>query len=127
MNTQHVAAGYDQEAAAVLMARIASHRAETDEGPDVLRWLDRMLIRLVSRNKRVFVCCYLPSTHLLLQMIMSEIYIGVRNNSVKFILGNAQKHLLVDFQVNTCVVITKVPCRFSRSIEMGPRHLGLKV
>ena len=38
----------DQEAAAVLMARIAVFRAETDDGPDVLRWLDRMLIRLVS-------------------------------------------------------------------------------
>ena len=48
INTQHVAAGFDQEAAAVLMATIASFRAETDDGPDVLRWLDRMLIRLVG-------------------------------------------------------------------------------
>ena len=32
------------------MARIAMHRAESDEGPDVLRWLDRMLIRLVSAS-----------------------------------------------------------------------------
>jgi len=47
MNIQHIAAGFDQEAAAVLMARIAVFRAETDDGPDVLRWLDRMLIRLV--------------------------------------------------------------------------------
>ena len=45
---QHIAAGYDQEASAVLMARIAVFRAETDDGPDVLRWLDRMLIRLVG-------------------------------------------------------------------------------
>ena len=47
MNVQHIAAGFDQEAAAVMMARIAVARAETDEGPDILRWLDRMLIRLV--------------------------------------------------------------------------------
>jgi len=47
VNIQHIAAGFDQEAAAVLMARIAVFRAETDDGPDVLRWLDRMLIRLV--------------------------------------------------------------------------------
>lgn len=46
-NIQHVAAGFDQEAAAVLMARIAVYRADNDDGPDVLRWLDRMLIRLV--------------------------------------------------------------------------------
>ena len=33
----------------MLMARIAVFRAETDDGPDVLRWLDRMLIRLVRK------------------------------------------------------------------------------
>jgi len=49
INAQHIAAGFDQEAAAVLMARIAIHRAETDDGPDVLRWLDRMLIRLCQK------------------------------------------------------------------------------
>ena len=33
------------------MARMAVWRAETqDDGPDVLRWVDRMLIRLVSKN-----------------------------------------------------------------------------
>lgn len=48
LNAQHLAAGYDQEASAVLMSRVAMFRAETDDGPDVLRWLDRMLIRLVS-------------------------------------------------------------------------------
>ena len=46
-NIQHISAGFDQEAAAVMMGRIAVYRAETDDGPDVLRWLDRMLIRLV--------------------------------------------------------------------------------
>ena len=29
------------------MARIAVHRSDTEEGSDVLRWLDKMLIRLV--------------------------------------------------------------------------------
>ena len=38
----HIAASFDQEAAAVLMARMAAWRAEaTDEGADVLRWVDR--------------------------------------------------------------------------------------
>jgi protein transport protein SEC23 len=41
--------GFDQEAAAVLMARIAVYKAESEEAFDVLRWLDRMLIRLVSK------------------------------------------------------------------------------
>ncbi|XP_078001202.1 protein transport protein Sec23A-like [Glandiceps talaboti] len=48
-NIQHIAAGFDQEASAVLMARIAVHRADNEEGPDVLRWLDRMLIRLCQK------------------------------------------------------------------------------
>ena len=47
---QHVAAGFDQEASSALMARIAVNRNETDnDGPDVLRWLDRMLIRLCQK------------------------------------------------------------------------------
>ncbi|KAI8868514.1 protein transport protein SEC23 [Ramicandelaber brevisporus] len=41
--------GFDQEAAAVLMARITSYKGEIDDGADVLRWLDRMLIRLCAR------------------------------------------------------------------------------
>ncbi|XP_043930175.1 protein transport protein Sec23A [Protopterus annectens] len=46
---QTIAASFDQEAAAVLMARLAVYRAETEEGPDVLRWLDRQLIRLCQK------------------------------------------------------------------------------
>ncbi|KAK3071829.1 GTPase-activating protein S23 [Teratosphaeriaceae sp. CCFEE 6253] len=44
-----LAQSFDQEAAAVLMSRIAVYKAEVDDGPDVLRWVDRMLIRLCSR------------------------------------------------------------------------------
>lgn len=44
-----LAQSFDQEAAAVLMARIAVFKAEVDDGPDVLRWVDRMLIRLCQR------------------------------------------------------------------------------
>ncbi|XP_021570909.1 protein transport protein Sec23A isoform X3 [Carlito syrichta] len=46
---QNIAASFDQEAAAILMARLAIYRAETEEGPDVLRWLDRQLIRLCQK------------------------------------------------------------------------------
>lgn len=51
----HISAGFDQEAAAVLMARMVVYRAETDDGPDVLRWVDRQLIRLVSKIFRHFL------------------------------------------------------------------------
>ena len=44
-----IARGFDQEAAAVLMARIAAHKTLTEEAFDILRWIDRMLIRLVAK------------------------------------------------------------------------------
>ncbi|XP_037946306.1 protein transport protein Sec23A isoform X1 [Teleopsis dalmanni] len=48
-NIHHISAGFDQEAAAVIMSRMAVYRAETDEGPDILRWVDRQLIRLCQK------------------------------------------------------------------------------
>ena len=68
-NFNHIAASFDQETAASVMARLAVQRlvnlltfqlvaftglvrlffrSDNDDGPDVLRWLDRMLIRLVG-------------------------------------------------------------------------------
>jgi protein transport protein SEC23 len=44
-----IRAGFDQEAATALMARYAVFKAETEFAVDVLRWLDRMLIRLVAK------------------------------------------------------------------------------
>ena len=47
-SSPHVAVSYDQleEAAAVLMSRIAVFKAKIDDSPGVLKllWLDRMLI-----------------------------------------------------------------------------------
>jgi len=40
---------FDQEAAAVLMARIATFRTATEEVADILRWVDRSLIRLAAK------------------------------------------------------------------------------
>lgn len=44
-----IAYSFDQEAAVALMARIAVFKAELEDGPDALRWLDRMLIRLCQK------------------------------------------------------------------------------
>ncbi|KAI4579643.1 hypothetical protein MJT46_001011 [Ovis ammon polii x Ovis aries] len=46
---KHIEAAFDQEAAATLMARLGVFRAESEEGPDMLRWLDRQLIRLCQK------------------------------------------------------------------------------
>ena len=40
---------FDQEAAAVLLARVAVERTDTEEVADVLRWVDRSLIRLCAK------------------------------------------------------------------------------
>ncbi len=44
-----IQSAFDQEAAAVLMSRIAVFKAEVDDSPDVMRWVDRLLIRLCQR------------------------------------------------------------------------------
>lgn len=45
----YLRAGFDQEAAAVLMTRWAAFKTTTEYTFDILRWVDRMLIRLVSK------------------------------------------------------------------------------
>lgn len=46
---QDLVSGFDQEAAAVLMARHAAYKTDYEDAFDVLRWLDRMLIRITSK------------------------------------------------------------------------------
>lgn len=60
---QHIESSFDQEAAAVLMARLGVFRAESEEGPDVMRWLDRQLIRLVSDAKHTHLLSTMHICH----------------------------------------------------------------
>merc|ERR1712159_807163 len=48
-NMTDIATGFDQEAAACLMARFAVFKTENEDPLDVLRWVDRMLIRLIAK------------------------------------------------------------------------------
>ena len=48
-NLAELVAGFDQEAAAVVVARLATFKMETEEDFDATRWIDRTLIRLASR------------------------------------------------------------------------------
>jgi len=48
-NMSDISSGFDQEAAAVLMARYSVWKCENEDPLDVLRWVDRMLIRLVAK------------------------------------------------------------------------------
>ena len=55
-NIASVAASFDQEAAAVLMARVAVKRTESEEPADIMRWLDRSLIRLCAKVRALVLC-----------------------------------------------------------------------
>lgn len=46
---REMAYGFDQETAAVLVARHAVYQTLSTEAMDVIRWLDRLLIKLVAR------------------------------------------------------------------------------
>lgn len=48
-DTRELAYGFDQETAAVLLARQAIYKTFSEDSMDVIRWLDRTLIKLVSR------------------------------------------------------------------------------
>lgn len=52
------------------MARLAVYRAETEEGPDVLRWLDRQLIRLVKRTILKELDWFLVFRHIILKWLV---------------------------------------------------------
>ncbi|KAH9615726.1 hypothetical protein KSS87_015254 [Heliosperma pusillum] len=49
VGSEELVQGFDQETAAVVMARLCSHKMEMEEGFDAARWLDRNLIRLCSK------------------------------------------------------------------------------
>lgn len=49
VSSEELVQGFDQETAAVVMARLTSLKMETEEGFDATRWLDRSLIRLCSK------------------------------------------------------------------------------
>ncbi|XP_009799069.1 protein transport protein SEC23 E [Nicotiana tabacum] len=49
VSTEELVQGFDQEAAAVVMARLASYKMEMEEDFDATRWLDRNLIRLCAK------------------------------------------------------------------------------
>ncbi|KAI4370428.1 hypothetical protein MLD38_018782 [Melastoma candidum] len=49
VSSEDLVQGFDQETAAVVLARIASFKMESEDGFDATRWLDRKLIRLCSK------------------------------------------------------------------------------
>lgn len=46
---QEMAEGFDQEAACTAMARLALLKTDSEDHQEVMKWVDRSLIRLVSK------------------------------------------------------------------------------
>jgi len=46
---RELAFGFDQETAAVILSRYAIYKTFSEDSMDVIRWLDRILIKLVTR------------------------------------------------------------------------------
>jgi hypothetical protein len=44
-----IRAGFDQECGAVALARLAVYKSETEFAVDIIRWVDRNLIRLMAK------------------------------------------------------------------------------
>ncbi|PHT82418.1 hypothetical protein T459_15433 [Capsicum annuum] len=49
VSNEELVQGFDQETAAVVVARLTSYKMETEEDFDAIRWLDRILIRLCAK------------------------------------------------------------------------------
>jgi protein transport protein SEC23 len=52
-NVHDIARGFDQEAAAVVLARYITWKMEAEDDFDATRWIDRSLIRLCQRCVRL--------------------------------------------------------------------------
>ncbi|KAI9032277.1 hypothetical protein DFJ74DRAFT_653895 [Hyaloraphidium curvatum] len=116
---------FDQEAAAVLMARIAVFKAEIDDGPDVLRWLDRMLIRLCQKvadyRKDDPTSFRLPDNFALYPQFMFHLrrsqFLQVFNNSPDETAY--YRHVLMREDVNNSLIMIQ-PTLMSYSFEGPP-------
>ena len=45
----NIVSGFDSEASAVILARLAVYKSDTEFQPDLMRWLDQQLIRICSK------------------------------------------------------------------------------
>ncbi len=67
--------GFDQEAAAVVAARLATFKMEDEEDFDATRWIDRTLIRLASRCLPTRpICCCSPALMKLVKGVLQYVF-----------------------------------------------------
>jgi len=123
---------FDQECAAVVMARLATFKSESDDAFDVLRWLDRTLIRLAARfgdfQKDVPESFSLSQSFSLLPQFMFHL----RRSQFLQVFNNTPdetayfRHLLMKHDTNSSLVMIQ-PTLLSYSFNGPPEPVLLDV
>uniref|UniRef100_A0A0E0QSE6 Protein transport protein SEC23 n=1 Tax=Oryza rufipogon TaxID=4529 RepID=A0A0E0QSE6_ORYRU len=126
------ASGFDQEAAAAVMARLVSFKMETEADFDPIRWLDRALIRLCSKfgdyqkeNPSSFSLS--PRISIFPQFVFNlrrSQFVQVFNNSPD---ETAYFRMVLDREDVTNAVVMIQPSLISYSFQSGPEPVLLDV
>lgn len=104
---RELTAGFDQEAAAVVMARLASAKMEAEEADfDATRWLDRSLIRMCSRfgdYRRDDPTSFALAPQL---SLYPQFVFNLRRSQFVQVFNNSP-----DETAHFCMCLNRVPCR----------------
>uniref|UniRef100_A0A0E0E537 Protein transport protein SEC23 n=1 Tax=Oryza meridionalis TaxID=40149 RepID=A0A0E0E537_9ORYZ len=126
------ASGFDQEAAAAVMARLVSFKMETEADFDPIRWLDRALIRLCSKfgdyqKETPSSFSLSPRISIFPQFIFNlrrSQFVQVFNNSPD---ETAYFRMVLDREDVTNAVVMIQPSLISYSFQSGPEPVLLDV
>ncbi|XP_067000933.1 protein transport protein Sec23A [Anabrus simplex] len=127
---QHVTSSFDQESAAVLVARMVVYRSGSEEDQDAVRRLDRLLIRLCQKfgeyRKDLPDTFALPENFSLYPQFMFHLrrspFLQVFNNSPDE--TTYYRHALIRESVSQCLIMIQ-PILFSYSFHGPPEPVLL--
>lgn len=130
VNFQELGSTFDQQVAAALMARIAIHKTDGTALFDVLRWLDRHVIRLVARfgeyTKDQPQSLKLSPTFSMFPAFMYHLrrsaYLSVFNTSPDETA--VMRLLFLRADVNDAIVMLQ-PTLFSYTLQAAPQPVAL--
>uniref|UniRef100_A0A0E0M226 Protein transport protein SEC23 n=1 Tax=Oryza punctata TaxID=4537 RepID=A0A0E0M226_ORYPU len=131
-SVQELIGGFDQEAAAAVMARLVSFKMETEADFDPIRWLDRALIRLCSKfgdyqKETPSSFSLSPRLSIFPQFIFNlrrSQFVQVFNNSPD---ETAYFRMVLDREDVTNAVVMIQPSLISYSFQSGPEPVLLDV
>jgi len=129
---EELVAGFDQEAAAAVMARLVSFKMETEVDFDPVRWLDRALIRICSKfgdyqKETPSSFSLSPRLSIFPQFIFNlrrSQFVQVFNNSPD---ETAYFRMMLDRENVANAVVMIQPSLLSYSFQSGPEPVLLDV